>query len=236
MSVDRVTSAIDTILARIHSGEFPVGEALPPEADLATMLEVSRPTMREAVRSLSTKGVLRVIHGRGTFVNPVASWTDLPAMVEALGRSQSPREIGLQLIELRRMIEVGACGLAARNRTDDDIAVLTELLTMFEDAAETGDIDTIAKADLAFHTTILEASANPFLSVIMHPLQDALSASRKQTSADSRIRRRAAEHHRIILSAIIDGDEARAKDAMRKHMTQTRDDIAAYLPDQPVAD
>lgn len=232
MSIDRVTSALDAILSRIHSGEFPVGKALPPEAELATLLEVSRPTMREAVRSLSTRGVLRVVHGSGTFVNPVPSWTDLPTMIDALNRTESPRHIGLQLIELRRMIEVGACGLAARHRTEADIAELEGHLARYDEAEEAGDIDAVAHADLAFHTAILKASTNPFLPAVLLPLQDALSASRRYTSSDPQIRERASGHHRAILDAIGDGDEASAKDAMRAHMTQTRNDIAAHLPDR----
>lgn len=231
MSIDRVTAALDAILSRIHSGEFPIGEALPPEAELATLLDVSRPTMREAVRSLSTRGVLRVIHGSGTFVNPVTNWTDLPTMIDALNRTASPRQIGLQLIELRRMIEVGACGLAARHRTERDIAELERNLTLYSEAEAAGDIDAIARADLAFHTAILKASTNPLLPAILLPLQDALSASRRHTSSDPQIRERASQHHRAILDAIADGDEPRAKDEMRAHMTQTRDDIAAHLPD-----
>ena len=134
MSTDRVTAAVDDILSRIHSGEFGTGHSLPPEAELAALLDVSRHTMREAVRSLSTRGVLTVVHGRGTFVNPVRSWTDLPTMISALERTESPRQIGLQLIELRRMIEVGACGLAARNRTDEDLSALRGHLETFSSA------------------------------------------------------------------------------------------------------
>lgn len=231
MSIDRVTGALEAILSRIHSGEFPVGKALPPEAELATLLDVSRPTMREAVRSLSTRGVLRVIHGSGTFVNPVPSWTDLPTMIDALNRTESPRQIGLKLIELRRMIEVGACGLAAQHRTEADIAELEGHLALYSEAEAAGDIDAVAHSDLAFHTAILKASTNPLLPAILLPLRDALSASRRHTSSDPKIRERATGHHRAILDAIKDRDESRAKNAMRAHMTQTRDDIAAHLSD-----
>lgn len=236
MSINRVTAAVDDILSRIHSGEFAVGQAIPPEAELASLLDVSRPTMREAVRSLSTKGVLRVVHGRGTFVNPVRSWTDLPTMINALQQKESPRQIGLQLIELRRMIEVGACGLAARNRTDDDVEILTAHLDAFDEAVRNNNISGITQADIAFHSAILFASANPFLPTIMLTLQDALSTSRKHTSSDPEIRARAQVHHRAILAAIIEQDEMKAKNAMRAHMTQTKDDIANGLSDQPLGE
>ncbi|WP_054952635.1 FadR/GntR family transcriptional regulator [Flaviflexus massiliensis] len=232
MSTDRVTATVDDILSRIHSGEFGTGHSLPPEAELAALLDVSRPTMREAVRSLSTRGVLTVVHGRGTFVNPVRSWTDLPTMISALERTESPRQIGLQLIELRRMIEVGACGLAARNRTDEDLSALRGHLETFSSAEEAGDIAGVAQADMDFHSAILVASSNPFLPTIMLPLQDALSSSRRRTSENPEIRGRASYHHRAILAAIEAGDESRAKDAMRAHMTQTRNDIANHLSDQ----
>ena len=221
-----VDEAIQGILDRVVDGEFPAGSALPPEADLAALLEVSRPTMREAVRSLSDRGVLRVVHGRGTFVTGREEWRDLPTLIGVLARTTPSRDLGLQLIQVRRMLEVGAAGLAAENRTDDDVARMQDLLDRYDSAAAVDDVDEVAALDIAFHEAILAASGNPFLAAIMQPLAEALSASRRTTAAREDVRSRAQEHHRRIFRAISDGDLAAAKDAMRAHMTQTHDDIA----------
>ena len=220
-----VDEAIQGILDRVVDGEFPAASALPPEADLAALLEVSRPTMREAVRSLSDRGVLRVVHGRGTFVAPQEEWRDLPTLIGVLARTTPSRDLGLQLIQVRRMLEVGAAGLAAEHRSDDDVARMRQLLDSYDAAGD--DVDEVAALDIAFHEAILAASGNPFLAAIMQPLAEALSASRRTTAARDDVRSRAQEHHRRIVQAISDGDPAAAKDAMRAHMTQTHDDIAA---------
>ena len=222
-----VDEAIQGILDRVVDGEFPAASALPPEADLAALLEVSRPTMREAVRSLSDRGVLRVVHGRGTFVAPQEEWRDLPTLIGVLARTTPSRDLGLQLIQVRRMLEVGAAGLAAEHRSDDDVARMQDLLDRYDTAASREDVDEVAALDIAFHEAILAASGNPFLAAIMQPLAEALSASRRTTAARDDVRSRAQEHHRRIVQAISDGDPASAKDAMRAHMTQTHDDIAA---------
>ena len=222
-----VDEAIQGILDRVVDGEFPAASALPPEADLAALLEVSRPTMREAVRSLSDRGVLRVVHGRGTFVAPQEEWRDLPTLIGVLARTTPSRDLGLQLIQVRRMLEVGAAGLAAEHRSDDDVARMQALLDSYDSAASQEDVDEVAALDIAFHEAILAASGNPFLAAIMQPLAEALSASRRTTAAREDVRSRAQEHHRRIFQAISDGDPAAAKDAMRAHMTQTHDDIAA---------
>lgn len=223
----RVDEAIAAILDRIVDGTFAVGESLPPEADLAALLGVSRPTMREAVRSLSDRGVLDVVHGRGTFVAPRGEWRDLPTVIEVLARTTEPRELGVQLTQVRRMIEVGACGLAAEHRTSEDVALMHRLLDEYDVASAARDVDEVVRLDIAFHDAIVQASRNPFLATIMQTLGRALFTSRRTTSARTAVRARAQEHHRRILAAVEAGDPAAAKNAMRAHMTQTHDDISA---------
>lgn len=220
-----VEEVIEGILMRISDGEFSVAEPLPPEADLAALLRVSRPTMREAVRTLSDRGVLNVLHGRGTFVVERAQWRDLPTLIQVLSEELPQDQLGRQLTEVRRMIEVGACGLAAMNRTEADLAKMRELLDHYDVAAAAGDVEETVHYDIAFHDAILRASGNPFLATILQPLAEALFASRRITSARPDVRIRAQSHHRAILQQLELGDARGAKDAMRAHMTQTRDDF-----------
>ena len=221
-----VDGAIDSILDQIIEGTIADDEALPPEAELASLLDVSRPTMREAVRSLSDRGVLRVVHGRGTFVNPRDQWRDLPTVIRAMARTTPKRELGIQLTQVRRMIEVGACGLAALNRSEADVEEMRALLDRYDEANAAGDAEAATQIDIDFHTAILQASGNPFLATIMNPLSEALYASRYTTSSLADVRERAQGHHRRIVERIAAGDSAGAKEAMRDHMTQTHDDIA----------
>lgn len=225
MSRDLVDGAVESIFSRIISGEFSPEEALPGEVELAALLEVSRLTMREAVKVLRDRGVLRAIQGRGTYVAPSSEWTDLGSLIRYFVSTGSTREVGLQVVEVRRMVEVGAAGLAAARRTEEDLRIMEDSLDALEAGGVSGDVDAVVQADLAFHQAIMRASANPFIPAIMGPLEYALRESRRWTSSHEDVRGRALMHHREIFAAIRDQDEQAAKDAMRSHMSQTRQDM-----------
>lgn len=227
MSRDLVKYATDGILERITRGEFSEEKPLPPEADLAELLDVSRLTMREAVRVLKDRGVLRVVHGRGTYIRPVSKWRDTATIATVLSHETDPVDLGFQLLEVRRMIEVGTSGLAALRRDEDDLAAMEADLQRYDQADVAGDVEAVVQADLDFHKRIQVASGNPFIGAIMMPLESALARSRRATSADVRVRRRAQVHHRNVYQAILSGDAAAAKDAMRAHMTQTAEDLGS---------
>ena len=229
MSRDRVQSAITKILDAIVSNKFKVGEALPPENELAEWLEVARPTMREAVRTLTERGVLNVVHGRGTFVVSPLEWTDLGSIIWWISQTSSPRELGMYLSEVRRMIEVGACGLAAQRRDDADIERLHKTFAAYDEAVDAGDMEAATQADLEFHQAILSASKNPFLASVMAPLSTAMHDSRLQTTSIPEIRARARKFTRNLLMRLNSRMLKSQKDTMRAHMTQTRDDIKKYI-------
>lgn len=230
MATDLVQGAIDRILDAILSSTFVPGEPLPPEKELASWLQVSRPTMREAVRTLAERGVLIVKHGCGTYVVDPAKWSDLPTIIWWIESTTAPQDLGTYLVELRRMIEVGACGLAAQRHSADDIEGMRQALAQYDEAVAREDLGAAAQADLDFHQRILDASGNPFLAAVMGPLARALHNSRMYTTAIEEVRDRARHHHYAILDCIERGDVPAAKEAMRSHMTQTRDDIEKFVP------
>ena len=223
MRRDMVGRVVDDILDRIADGRYSQDRTLPSEVDLATELDVSRLTVREAVKVLRERGILRVVQGRGTYLTPRSAWTDLPTLISMTLRTTPEREVGL------RLIEVGAAGLAAVHRCEADVRVLEECIERIDEAGDGQDVPAVVEADMAFHSSIMEASGNPFVPTIMIPLSQAFKASRAITSADPEVRRRAQWHHRKILRAIRSGDEQGAKDAMRSHMTQTRADLLARI-------
>ncbi|MDO5031866.1 FadR/GntR family transcriptional regulator [Corynebacterium sp.] len=229
MRIDRVTEGVYRLLDEIVAGTFPEGEALPGEIKLAEYLEVSRPTSREIVRTLANRGVVEVIHGRGTFVQPQSQWTDVRTVVYALSKQLDKKQVGMYLTQLRRMIEVGSAGLAAYNISDSHLERMRGSLQRYKDASERDDSEAATIADVDFHDAILDATGNPFLRAMMLPLKGALASSRLETNSVEEIRERAIRHHERILAAIEAGDTQAAKDAMRGHMGQTFDDIKAYV-------
>ncbi len=231
MPSTRVTDAINLLLQSILDGTFGTENPLPAEIELAAFLNVSRPTMREAVRDLATRGVLHVVHGRGTFTQPVSEWTDFATVVLAMTRNYSERQLGLQLSEVRLIIEVGAAGLAALKHSDEELAQIAEHLDAFDHGCQRNDVEQIAEADREFHNVILRASGNPFLESLMHPLQDTLVYPRLRMGRSESIRNRVRAHHHAIRRAIASGNDRAAEAAMRAHLEQARNDLVLDLPD-----
>lgn len=229
MRKDLVTQGIARMLDGIADGDFVVGQALPAEADLAAYLDVSRPTMREVIRILADRGIIEVKHGRGTYLVPQTRWRSVETLVEMVSRNMGEKEVGEHLVEIRRMIEVGSCGHAAVRATEEDISEMRRQLERYEVASEAGLAAECRDADMEFHQQIFLSTKNPFLTAIIQPLNEALTASRELTSSIPEVRERAAWHHRQILAAIEAGDGEAAKNAMRAHMDQTSGDIDTFL-------
>ena len=219
----------DELLERIVDGRYPPGAALPPEPELAREADVSRLTVREAIKTLRAKNLVRVERGRGTFVNPPEEWTALDALVRASVHSATHRTLPERLIEARRIVEVGAAELAAERRSGEHMTRLEEHVTAMHAADRAGDVDAFVAADLAFHKTVLEAAGNGLIAALLDPLSQLLVPARRQTSEIDAIRRHALEHHTAILEAIRSGDPEHARRAMYNHIEQTHDDLRAYV-------
>lgn len=119
-----VDQLIAELLADIVAGRLQPEQPLPAEAELATRFEVNRLTIREALRKLLAQGIVSTVPGRRSALNPVARWTDISAALQLVEARIGPAESSIQLLQLRRMIETGACALAA---TRIDEAVLQGL-------------------------------------------------------------------------------------------------------------
>ena len=137
------------------------GAALPGEASLASDLSVSRLTAREAARVLATRGVLSARQGSGTYVNEPAAWQDLGSLAALARCNGSEREVGLALLEVRRMLEVGSAGLAAARITADGLRAMEAAVAALRRADADDDVDAAVAADLDFHDHIIRAAANP---------------------------------------------------------------------------
>lgn len=224
-------SLADQLLQGIIDGRYPTDAPLPPEPEIASDASVSRLTVREAIKSLRARNIVRIQRGRGTFANPPDRWTDLEALVRAIS-AQAPAIAAVvpeRLIEARRVVETGAAELAAARRTNDDLDQLELHLDAMVAAAATGDVDAFVAADLDFHQTVLDAANNAFISALLAPLTRLLVQGRHQTSAVADIRQHAIDHHRAVLEAVRSGDPERARRAMHDHIDQTGHDLRRYV-------
>lgn len=219
----------DDLLDRIVAGEFAPNSLVPGELELSSQHEVSRMTVREAMKTLVAQRILRVERGRGTFVNPLASWGSLNAVLRAVSEGEDHAVVAVQLIELRRMLETGACELAASRITDEDLELMGEQLTKMKSAHEAADVPAFVASDLAFHDIILHASGNIFVSVLFDPLHRILESRRAETSQVPQIQRNAIAMHDAILTALTKRQPELARVAMDNHMSQTLDDLKSFV-------
>jgi GntR family transcriptional repressor for pyruvate dehydrogenase complex len=227
----------ERILDDVLSGRYGVGTALPSESELAEESGLSRLTVREAVKTLRSKGVLRVVQGRGTYVAPTSEWSVLdPTLLIARSAAQADSLLlPLKLIEARRLVEVGVAELAATRRGEKDISRLEETLEEMRTASIAKDVGTFVRADIAFHQVILDAADNAFVAGIFDPLAQILRLTRYQTSAHAAVRRHAIAHHGNILQAIAAADPTAARQAMHAHIVQTENDMVKYVRDPAAA-
>lgn len=202
----------------IIKGYLKPGEGLPPERDLVTQYGVSRTVIREAINSLSTKGLVRVVHGKGVSVAPMEDWKVLDAgLLSALSHSLA------ELLELRKILEVEAAGLAAERATDQDLQAISTALDTYEKAFN--NVEERVQADIDFHAAISRATENHLLSIILEPLGELLRSSRKATLGVPAGAEKSRVAHNRICEAIRRRDAAGARQAMRQHLNEVEEDF-----------
>ncbi|OLB65473.1 MAG: GntR family transcriptional regulator [Actinobacteria bacterium 13_2_20CM_2_72_6] len=211
----------DDLQEQITSGALRPGERLPTEPELCQRSGVSRSTVREALRLLASQHL--IITTRGVTGGSYVAKPDAATLADSLSRgvnllvTATPVGIG-ELMEVRDLVEVPAAGLAARRRTDADLAALAK--TMFDPVRD----DTPAKvaAQRAFHEALAAATANPIYELLARPLYAVANASDIADRAPLRLWRSIDADHRTILRAVAARDTATAERAARTHLANLR--------------
>ena len=237
MREGRAQHVADALLGLVLDGTYPPGSTLPSEAEIATRFDVSRLTVREAIRSLASTRVIRTQQGRSSVISPVEDWSPLePRLLKARGHaSGQPLWLPKRLFEARRTVEVGIAELAAGRRSEEHLTRMAAFVARMREAHAHTDVERFVEADLAFHVTLFEAVDNVFLDALFEPLASVLRTLRTETSSVPQIREHAIAWHAKILVAVTEGDGDAAREMMRGHLIQTEDDTDRYLGSQQVA-
>lgn len=193
--------ALKWMRARIETGDWPVGERIPTEAELATILGVGRNTLREAVKYLTSTGMLEIRRGYGTYVR---ARTELGGL---LTRRVEASEI-LHAFEVRRALELEAARLACRRRTDDDIRHLRSALTHRDSSISGPECGGYTEADMAFHLAVVSAAHNPVLEDLFARITELVRATYVFTDGAYEPERSTASHEQVV-----DAIEARNESA-----------------------
>ena len=209
-------SVFRKMLANVHTGQWPVGSAIPSERTLITDFGVSRIAIREALSMLRGLGVLDVGHGRRTQVRKVDSETFaqfLPLLLASGGQRSFD-----QIFEVRLAVESATAYLAAKRRSDEQVSLLNELVDRFRDEHLSGSENGSA-TDLEFHMAIAKMTGNPLFPVLLEALGSFVAFAQRESCKDDPARsQRAVAAHEAIADAIAAGDAERSRVEMEAHL------------------
>ena len=206
----------------IKKGALKAGDQLPAERELAEQFGVSRTAVREAVKALREKGLVEAYPGRGTFITSETSNTIRITLDRMIRTGQL--EGTLQLVEVREILEPEIAALAATRADEDAINEMRDAVRIMDEARE--DPDAYIEADLDFHLALAEAAANPIILSLIDSIVGLLREQRLRIFNVDGGPVRGQYHHKRILEAVRNRDASGAREAMRDHLHQVREDSA----------
>jgi GntR family transcriptional repressor for pyruvate dehydrogenase complex len=224
-------SVLDAVIGQLEGlifDGFEPGDTLPAEGKLAEALGVSRLTVREATRSLEARGLLEITQGRRPRVAAPNG-----ALVGDFFKSavrRDPRAL-LDLLEVRRALEVHIVVLAAKRATKGDLADMEMSIAAMRAGGDSS--DAFHAADVRFHENLAAASGNRLLVFLIEAFGEPLRESRLRSFAGHLARGGAVDdviqQHQAILDAVAAHNPKAAAQAMRDHLQQTEQDLRALL-------
>lgn len=220
---------VDQIEAALASGDLKPGQRLPSERELVTQFGASRSTVREALRVLESKGVVRSRPGdpNGPELLPFSPGE----LTRQMTRLAQVDHLSLaELISFRMILDGSANLLAARLRSAEELAAMEETITVMRAAIDQS-YEAFSEADVAFHDAVAKASRNALIQVcnqVVRGVVLSLISDKIQRSPSSKsLMRRSLRHHEEVLEAIRAGDGTGAAAVSRRSLY---DYYAGYLP------
>lgn len=202
----------EEIKRMIKNEELVPGEKLPNELVLTEQLNVSRSTVREAIKKLASMNILEVKRGKGTYVASNPGVVSDPFGMDFNNNT----EIVLHLFEARLIMEPDIAYLAAERRSDDEIAALIESFEEMKNEMETK--GNYASSDIKFHKILANMCKNPVFEKIIPILTESIHKGVEETLPVEDNKERVLNHHKMILDCVISGDAEGAKKHMIAHI------------------
>jgi len=201
------------IVSLIRERHLGPGDRLPPERELALMIGVSRPTLRESLKALSILNILEMRQGDGTYVSSL----EIERLIEPFNYFLTMDYPSLaQLFEVRKVVEIAAIDLAARRATEEDINFLENCLKRAIDNKDNP--EAFLQADIDLHEGVAAAAGNPLLSRFIISLRVVGKASREKTVKIPGVIEMTVNDHARIVETIKKRDSSAAKRAMNDHL------------------
>lgn len=217
------------IVELIRTEEITGGNRLPSERELAAKFQVSRNSVREALRTLEWHGVLDIRRGGGSYVRESSRDVIQATLTETLTANKT--HLVFEMLEVRRALEVEAASLAAQRANMKDLENIQLALEAMEVSIE--EVEKGVQADLQFHLQIVEASHNSILIQLTKTMMDKLDATIRTTRTHrfqdpDRYEATWMEHKNIFV-AIASGDSELAKDLVEQHISGVRRELSESL-------
>lgn len=198
----------------IISGELKPGQALPAERQLAQMLKISRPTLRQAISALAATNVVESRHGGGTFVTALTP--DLLTAPLDFLLQIDPKALSY-LFDVRRALEVTASQFSATRITPVELGRLREILAATGEVID--DADAFIEHDRRLHRLIVESVHNPIYDSLCLSIERLSDDSRRRLGAERSVRAASHDDHVAIVRALEAHDPELAAAAMSRHLT-----------------
>lgn len=231
VQVPRISDAVaSTLERRILEGSLKSGDRLPPERELAIELGVSRPSLREAIQKLASKGMVTSRQGGGTYVTDALESTFFDPWQDMMGSYPNLRE---DMLEFRRMLEGQAAEWAAERATDADLQRLDQAFTALQSSFECDDTARRSDADIAFHQAVGDAAHNVLLghlsSALLRLMHDNIRLNLGELKSVPAASRLLMSQHAAIHSAVRERKPQAARSAAETHIDFVRETLAQTL-------
>ncbi len=209
---------VESILQYIKDNDMKPGEQIPTESEFAELFQVSRTSIREAMKALSINGVVSSTPGKGTFLQPKAMNT----VIGQDGTLQTKARATIaQIMELRTPLEVLAVGLAAERGNLKEFEELEEIIKMYKEAVSSKDC--WVQWGTKFHERIAEMSRNPLLVSTLRLLSNMVEQYRENLAEFYEDKSFYIENQKRICDALMRRDVDAAQAEMQEHMKMTED-------------
>jgi len=218
---------VEQIEQSVQKGDLKPGDQLPAERELAQQFGVSRTAVREAVKALREKGLVEAYPGKGTFITSGSSNPMRQSLDRMLKSGQT--DATSSLVEVREILEPEIAALAALRATEENLNSLREAVAVMDAAKR--DPDAYIEADLDFHLELAEAAANPLILSLIDSIVGILREQRMRIFEVDGGPDRGQHHHKKILEAMEHQDAQGAREAMRAHLRQVREDSPSASKD-----
>lgn len=194
---------VNLLQQKITDGVYEIGQKLPTEPELMELFGVGRSTIREAVRNLSHMGMVRVQQGLGTFVEKKQSQSE--SLSDRFLRSN-----GLELNEIRQLLELKIAEKAALNRTEEDVVAMQNYLDERKKMALAHIPQKCIEADINFHLTIAKASKSEIMLDLYKTIASHMQAYFLELFIDTEKFIQTQDMHQALLQSIVEKDSKQA--------------------------